>query len=450
MSGLQARQAVVQARQNLAWKSVASCSTGATEEEVTSIEVGWLRDFAARLQNIEEQVSALPALERQLSLQEKKLDWILELLQGHPQKQTPQPQTQSPVQVEVASADVKVSSQAVHEEITPSPSSSTGLFPVSLSIPVKNTQPVATKSKSRKRQALLPKFGAKTLQQSPVGLAVQTRFQPNPQQQQQQEEVEAEKPEEKAEELPQGQLQELHEELPEPGDGLQPSTGGHVEHEADQVPVENREFDGKRFAMQVYFDTEVRKLELEIDWDRYEVGAVKPGGEAEQRGLLVGDRILECNGIEVSGKPRSEILPMLKARPLLLKVAHKPHAAQDQERPFMEMQLKVQEISHSAMGTELTWSGQLPIVVKVQEDSPMYKAGILPGDAVPRINRRSTESLSRAAVQSALRELPLVVTIWRMPLGLEKQAPWLQQPVYIQHTENTASSCNSNAEMDDA
>merc|ERR1719296_258052 len=72
------------------------------------------------------------------------------------------------------------------------------------------------------------------------------------------------------------------------------------------------------------FDEKVKKLGFEVEWLNgcTAVGSVKPGGNAAQRGLVQGDRILEIAQVSTAGKGRDALLPLLKRRPLTLKVEH--------------------------------------------------------------------------------------------------------------------------------
>jgi len=79
----------------------------------------------------------------------------------------------------------------------------------------------------------------------------------------------------------------------------------------------------------VEFGEEVGRLGFEVLWDGAwpAVSNVAPEGEAARRGVAVGDLLREVNGTCTLGKSRSELLPLLKQRPLRLKLSSVPAAA---------------------------------------------------------------------------------------------------------------------------
>lgn len=75
----------------------------------------------------------------------------------------------------------------------------------------------------------------------------------------------------------------------------------------------------------ICFDETVTHIGLQVEWAEPMpvVAAVKLGGEADQRGIHLGDSIARVNGADAAGKARNEILQMLKARPLVLELERK-------------------------------------------------------------------------------------------------------------------------------
>jgi len=96
---------------------------------------------------------------------------------------------------------------------------------------------------------------------------------------------------------------------------------------ADPKPVTSP---SSRAAEQSFsFDASVQKLEFEVEWQEGcpAVGMVKAGGQAARRGLAQGDEITEIAGVRTAGKGREQLLPLMKQRPLTVKVARKGGAA---------------------------------------------------------------------------------------------------------------------------
>lgn len=81
-------------------------------------------------------------------------------------------------------------------------------------------------------------------------------------------------------------------------------------------------------SSRAYYSVEVRyedeaKLGFEIQWFRDPtelplIGAVLPGGASDVRGVLQGDELVHCNGIDIIGRSRPEVLLLLQQRPLVL------------------------------------------------------------------------------------------------------------------------------------
>lgn len=180
--------------------------------------------------------------------------------------------------------------------------------------------------------------------------------------------------------------------------------------------------------LHMFFDDQVKRLEFEVEWAEVQpaAGIVKPGGEAERRGLVCGDRIVEIGGTQTSGKGREELLPALKGRPLMIKVDRNAQMRDPQE-PHVELKLPFNIGTYDNHGIEFTWCGQLPVATKVQPHSKAWAAGMLEGDGLVRLNGRDVTKLSKGALASALSESPQTVTVWRRPRGMDMSTPWTRQ-----------------------
>eukprot|EP00403_Amphidinium_massartii_P020267 CAMPEP_0178396416 /NCGR_PEP_ID=MMETSP0689_2-20121128/13717_1 /TAXON_ID=160604 /ORGANISM="Amphidinium massartii, Strain CS-259" /LENGTH=552 /DNA_ID=CAMNT_0020017089 /DNA_START=86 /DNA_END=1740 /DNA_ORIENTATION=+ len=68
----------------------------------------------------------------------------------------------------------------------------------------------------------------------------------------------------------------------------------------------------------INFGPEVKKLGFDVYWDgeRPSITTVKPGSEAESRGILSGDVLAKVNGQGTTGRKKDELMPILKGRPL--------------------------------------------------------------------------------------------------------------------------------------
>lgn len=74
-----------------------------------------------------------------------------------------------------------------------------------------------------------------------------------------------------------------------------------------------------------HFDQGVQRLGLHVCWGEElpSVERVIDGGEAEKRGVMARDFILEINGIQAKGKGKAVLNPLLEVRPLTLKLIRK-------------------------------------------------------------------------------------------------------------------------------
>jgi len=71
------------------------------------------------------------------------------------------------------------------------------------------------------------------------------------------------------------------------------------------------------------FEEDAQTLGFTVHWVQDGlplVGEVKLGAAANMQGVLPGDQLAECNGVSLEGKDRQQILQLLGARPLWLRM----------------------------------------------------------------------------------------------------------------------------------
>lgn len=183
------------------------------------------------------------------------------------------------------------------------------------------------------------------------------------------------------------------------------------------------------FLVRAHFGEEVKRLEFEVEWSEEGpvVGNVSAGGAAAKRGLQEGDCIVELNGQSTSGKGRPDLLPLLKARPLLLEVNRSAEVLDAQRQPHIELVIAVAGTCDDR-GFDVGCFGQVPAVCTVRPNSSAYEAGLLEGDAIVAANGCRAGKSSQAALLAEFRRRPLQLTVWRRPLGEELTAPWALDP----------------------
>jgi len=86
-------------------------------------------------------------------------------------------------------------------------------------------------------------------------------------------------------------------------------------------------------AHSITFGTEVKKLGFDVFWDaeRPSITTVKPGSEAESRGIRPGDILAKVNGTATIGRKKDDLLKVLKGRPLDLVLDRQVIPAVDDE-----------------------------------------------------------------------------------------------------------------------
>lgn len=167
------------------------------------------------------------------------------------------------------------------------------------------------------------------------------------------------------------------------------------------------------FQLQCHFDKNVGRLEFEVAWKEIPcVSVVKPGGIADSRGLAPGDLLLEIAGVQTAGKGRDELLPLLKSRPLFIKVERKERA---RHNACLELTL---HLEGRDAGLEVD-TGAAPTVSRVRNQSGGWAAGVMPGDVLLKANHQSLLHMSPAALASSLKVRPLTLLVQRRPLGSE-------------------------------
>jgi len=166
-----------------------------------------------------------------------------------------------------------------------------------------------------------------------------------------------------------------------------------------------------------FFDEGAKRLEFEIEWQhaRPAVGVVKPGGQAERRGVVQGDQIVEIAGQSTEGKGRDELLPLLKERPLSLKI-HREVEVVSEPQPHCDLTLCNAGSAFNDQGMEIKWEGSVPRVSKVRPNSNAWAAGVLEGDAIVHLNGREAAKSTRSVFNPALEEQLRSIVVRRAPL----------------------------------
>merc|ERR1711933_522486 len=139
------------------------------------------------------------------------------------------------------------------------------------------------------------------------------------------------------------------------------------------------------------------------------------GGEADQRGVKQGDRLVEIGGVWTSGKGREQLLPLLKTRPLLLKIDREDQVLGTQE-PHCELNLQL-PVGFEDHGLDVAWRGQMPVATVVRTESAAWAAGIVEGDGIFQVGGQDATRMSKSALLSALEDwparAPLPFKVWR-------------------------------------
>eukprot|EP00929_Paragymnodinium_shiwhaense_P003596 TRINITY_DN104196_c0_g1_i1.p1 TRINITY_DN104196_c0_g1~~TRINITY_DN104196_c0_g1_i1.p1 ORF type:complete len:501 (-),score=112.36 TRINITY_DN104196_c0_g1_i1:59-1561(-) len=191
------------------------------------------------------------------------------------------------------------------------------------------------------------------------------------------------------------------------------------------------------FCVAATFDASAARLEFDVEWIDPEprVGEVNEGGAAHQRGIMKGDIITEIRGTPTSGRSRADLLPLLKARPLYMKLRRALPLDEayvgDLLQPRLELKLCLQARqagSSCSLCENIEVIGELPVVLAVNLGSPEIAAGVLEGDAILEANGQDMRGLGRADLRSVLSERPLRLTVWRLQVGADLFAPRIAPP----------------------
>lgn len=143
------------------------------------------------------------------------------------------------------------------------------------------------------------------------------------------------------------------------------------------------------------------------------VGPVDTGGAAARRGVVRGDKIIGCNATLTEGKSRPDLIPLLKQRPLLLKVDRVLQLV-DRRNPCAEF--KVEILQSGPLGIKLSQGTLIPYVNDVVRGSAAEAAGLIENDALISIRgQRAPEDAN--SLRELLKERPLSLTVWRLPWG---------------------------------
>jgi C-terminal processing protease CtpA/Prc len=200
------------------------------------------------------------------------------------------------------------------------------------------------------------------------------------------------------------------------------SSGDEGDYESPEDDYDQPEDEGGAvFRFNFLFDNSVSRLGFEVAWQRRgeddmepSVGNVQNGGEAARRGIEAGDEIIMCNDTTTEGKVRSELIPLLKQRPLLLKV-NRRLILTDPRASCVTVLTNI-EIADD-LGLKLLQAGEFPGLAAVRPGSAAEAAGLLAGDVIISIGAQRLEKLAMPEVKAALQKRPLSLTLWRFPLG---------------------------------
>lgn len=197
--------------------------------------------------------------------------------------------------------------------------------------------------------------------------------------------------------------------------------------EEDERPANNEEAAIGTFRFQYHFGEEAKKLGFEVAW-RWNgeedvdpsMRSVNPNSEADKRGIIAGDVIVQVNDVPTAGKARAEIMPVFMKRPLLLQVDRALRLV-DSRCPCIELLVSIGN-NADGLGMRLTTAGPFPAVGDVTTGSLAEQAGLIKGDAIVAVGGQSFRTILKPeARKAALKARPLAMTIWRLPLGAKWQ-----------------------------
>jgi hypothetical protein len=210
---------------------------------------------------------------------------------------------------------------------------------------------------------------------------------------------------------------------PQPAE-FEGQAGRFSESEEDETGAEDNGdgagYDDKVFRFHFMFDASAEKLEFEVAWQTREdgeriepsVGMVDPGGQAQRRGVLADDEIVACNSTATAGKVRQELIPLLRERPLLLKVDRRVRASTCAVKVEFGEEVK-------GLGIKLSETVSPPYIADVLGSSAAELKGLMKGDALVALNGQEPPD-NGEELRKQLKERPLFITICRLPLSTIK------------------------------
>jgi predicted metalloprotease with PDZ domain len=175
---------------------------------------------------------------------------------------------------------------------------------------------------------------------------------------------------------------------------------------------------GNVFRFHFMFDESAEKLEFEVAWalredgERVEpcAGPVDLGGHAQRRGILPGDAIVACNDILTEGKVRTDLIPLFKKRPLLLKV---DRLIQGTSRVELKMEFG-EEVK--GLGIKLSESASPPYIAEILRYSAAEANGLMIGDTLVALNGEEPPQ-NGEELKKRLKTRPLTITVCRFPVS---------------------------------
>jgi C-terminal processing protease CtpA/Prc len=189
-------------------------------------------------------------------------------------------------------------------------------------------------------------------------------------------------------------------------------------------------------------------LGLDMDWKQPpEVIQVMPATPAAKYKLQARDRLLAVNGVDVTGMPREQILPLFAARPLQLRMLRggrvkddvpptlpalapaMPAAAEPSGTApvgdfVVPPEAEMIEIVFTAddkppLGLDMDWTSP-PQVLQVMPDTPASRQAVRAGDQLYKVNGQDVTKMRREEILPLFGARPVTLQLVRLP-GTEEQ-----------------------------
>lgn len=179
-------------------------------------------------------------------------------------------------------------------------------------------------------------------------------------------------------------------------------------------PGQTHGSDEYTFPIRAVFAPAVGQLEFQVAWCSSApiVTNVVPNGASELHGIQSGDCMVQLNDVEVQGQSREELLPILRQRPLTLKLNRKAPANPD--NPYLLVYASFMEGNY--LGMDVSWqAGVCAVVCAVREESPAWQAGIFEGDIIRMVNGQPVNARQVDELQAEFDQRPLTLGLWRWP-----------------------------------